>query len=245
MINEDLETECKLAKNKLPEDIWETYSAFANTVGGTIYLGVKEVDGQFIVEGVENSQLIIEDFWNTITSREKVNTNILKDNNICVKEMEGKEIVIITVPEAEYRLKPIMVKIKKRWASYKRLGSGDREATDEQIQYMHANSQSDLDSFVIEGYDLEDLNIEDIRMYQDDVYKNSGEERIKNLSLEDFLKEIGVLKRKRPSKDYVKSIRYFFLLLNQFRPLKPIVSISIFIKTKAHTLSFEYRPILF
>ncbi|AVQ34021.1 hypothetical protein C7J88_07450 [Staphylococcus muscae] len=189
MINENLEIEYKLAKNKLPEDVWETYSAFANTVGGTIYLGIKEVDGRFIVEGVENSQSIIDDFWNTITSKQKVNKNILTNENVCLKKMEEKEVIIITVPEAEYGLKPISVKTKKRWISYKRLGSGDREATEEQIQYMHANSQSDLDSFIIEGYDLDDLNIEDIRMYRDDVYKNSGEERIKNLSIEDFLKD--------------------------------------------------------
>ena len=202
MLKESLEIEYKSAKKGLPDDIWETYSSFSNTVGGQIFLGIGEKEGEFIIEGINDTQSIIDDFWNTITSKEKVNQNILNDNNIKVVKLEDKNVIVITVPEAEYRLKPISVKIRKRWIAYKRLGTGDREATKEQLQYMHANSQSDLDSSIIEGYDLDDLNLDDVKMYQEEVYKNSGEERIKQLSTENFLKEIGVLKRKRPTKDY-------------------------------------------
>ena len=46
-LRESSEVECKLAqgrdgKGKLPEDIWESYSAFANTDGGDILLGLRE-----------------------------------------------------------------------------------------------------------------------------------------------------------------------------------------------------------
>ena len=32
--------ECKKAKTEVPKELWNTYSAFANTIGGLILLGV-------------------------------------------------------------------------------------------------------------------------------------------------------------------------------------------------------------
>jgi ATP-dependent DNA helicase RecG len=62
LLSEDRELECKLAIGKdgrggLPsKTLWETYSAFANTNGGIILLGVKEKkDHTFEVEGIEDT----------------------------------------------------------------------------------------------------------------------------------------------------------------------------------------------
>ena len=79
---ERLTLEAKSAKTELPRSIWETYSAFANTIGGTILLGIdenrKENDPvkRFTIVGVDDTQKVLTDFWNTINSN-KVSTNVL------------------------------------------------------------------------------------------------------------------------------------------------------------------------
>ena len=61
--------EVKKAKGGLPNSLWETYSAFANTDGGIILLGVDEKeDHTLVVTGVEDVHKMKADFWNvTIT----------------------------------------------------------------------------------------------------------------------------------------------------------------------------------
>lgn len=39
---EKIDLECKEAESQIPKSIYETYSAFANTNGGTILLGIRE-----------------------------------------------------------------------------------------------------------------------------------------------------------------------------------------------------------
>ncbi len=56
---ENGERECKEAADNLPRDLWETYSAFANTRGGTIYLGIKEKNGKFPAITTDNLFLFI------------------------------------------------------------------------------------------------------------------------------------------------------------------------------------------
>jgi len=79
--------ECKKAMVEVPKSLWETYSAFANTIGGLILLGVEEhknetdVAKRYEIVGVKDAQKILADFWNTINS-DKVNANILTDSDV-------------------------------------------------------------------------------------------------------------------------------------------------------------------
>lgn len=55
--------EAKEAKSELPKNIWETVSAFANTSGGWIVLGIKQNGKKFEISGVDNAEKLEQDFW--------------------------------------------------------------------------------------------------------------------------------------------------------------------------------------
>ena len=62
-LKESSEVECKRAKKDLPKDFWETYSAFANTYGGTIFLGLTETpNNTFDITGVDDASGIKKNY---------------------------------------------------------------------------------------------------------------------------------------------------------------------------------------
>lgn len=71
--------EFKEASTGLPDDLWETYSAFANTEGGTIVLGVAEdrSTGDFRPVGVPDARSAISDFWNTVRNPRRVARDVM------------------------------------------------------------------------------------------------------------------------------------------------------------------------
>ena len=63
--SENCELEFKSAKGGFPESFWETFSAFANTNGGIIVLGIKHKDKKYIPDNLTEEQINIykKRFW--------------------------------------------------------------------------------------------------------------------------------------------------------------------------------------
>ena len=66
---EDNKLEFKKASGDLPKEFWPTYSAFANTAGGVILLGVEENDPKNIVAGVKNPEKISADVLRILSNK--------------------------------------------------------------------------------------------------------------------------------------------------------------------------------
>jgi ATP-dependent DNA helicase RecG len=90
LLKESSEVECKLAGGRdgngaVPIDIWETYSAFANTHGGEIFLGIKEKKGHFSLEGIKNPDPLIKDIWDVVNNPNKVSHNLLNAQDVSLE----------------------------------------------------------------------------------------------------------------------------------------------------------------
>ena len=124
---ENINLECKKVQGGLPKSIWETYSAFANTDGGNILLGVDEVkgNGRFLTTGVANAENLIKEFWNTMNSS-KVSVNILLDNDVEIIKVDNVDVIAIHVPRAPYNFRPVYINENPAKGTYKR-NHGRRE----------------------------------------------------------------------------------------------------------------------
>ena len=100
---ESTSVEIKKCSDSLPRSVWETYSAFANTRGGVILLGITEhkdrpLESRFEITGVSDPDKIETDFFNILNNRQKVSRNILFDSDFRTDEIEGKTVIYISVP---------------------------------------------------------------------------------------------------------------------------------------------------
>ena len=164
--------ECKKAMAEVPRSLWETYSAFANTLGGLILLGVDEhsnetnVAKRYEIVGVNDAQKILTDFWNTINS-DKVNVNILTDSDVEVINISGKQIVCIHVPMADWRAKPIYLNGNVYKGTFRRNHEGDYHCTEDQVKAMIRDSNTEgNDGILIEYYGMDDIDPNSLRQYR-------------------------------------------------------------------------------
>ena len=94
--------EAKKALGGLPKSIWETYSAFANTHGGIILLGVEEwADKSLHTVDLPDPDRLIKEFWDIVNNPNKTSVNVLSSKDVFVQEVDGDHIVVINVPRAE------------------------------------------------------------------------------------------------------------------------------------------------
>ena len=118
--------EAKRATGGLPESIWESYSAFANTLGGVILLGVEELEDKSLRSvDLADPEGLAEEFLEKLNDTRVVSANILSEGDVSVEDSDGKRIVVIRVPRATREQRPVFIGKDAFRGSYRRNGEGD------------------------------------------------------------------------------------------------------------------------
>ena len=196
-MGERLTLECKKAEGQLPKSVWETYSSFANTVGGTILLGISEnlsetnPEKRFEVIGVDDPKKMKKDLFDTLNSN-KVNRNILTDSDAEIIDYEGRSVLYIHVPQADYRQRPIYINGNMMRGSFKRNYEGDYHCTEDDVKAMIRDANdSGNDSVLMENYTMEDIDAKTLAAYRNRFRIANPDHVWNDYSDRDFLLNMG------------------------------------------------------
>jgi ATP-dependent DNA helicase RecG len=125
--------EFKAARTGLPKSAFETVSAFANTRGGWLVLGVTQDGERFEVSGVGEPDKVQNDFLSVLFADGKVNHDVdITEHRF---QEDGKVVFAFHIAENPRTRKPVYLDGDIR-RTFLRRGAGDYRAQPHEIERM-------------------------------------------------------------------------------------------------------------
>ena len=189
--------EAKKALGGLPRSIWETYSAFANTMGGIILLGVEELaDKSLHPLGLPDPERLVKEFWDTVNNTTKVSVNILSRGSVTIEQAGSGRIIVISVPRAQRADRPVYLEENPLSGTYRRNGEGDYRCTQEEVRAMLRDAAVRTpDMTVLSETALDVIDLDTLRRYRTRMQSCRPGHVWEGDSDTDFLYKIGAVGR--------------------------------------------------
>ena len=192
----------KDGKGELPNSFWDTYSAFANTDGGDIFLGIEENQDKTIkISGIQNPEQIIQRLFDLANNRQKVSSNLIDKNSIETLIIDNKKIIRIHIARASRKLRPVYTGENPLKGSYRRRNEGDYLIEESAIKRMLAEQGEDsADARILSAFGIDDLDLETLAAYKNVFAARMPTHPFLGLPIIEFLRSIGAWNRDREEK---------------------------------------------
>ena len=168
-IQEKANLECKAAANSLPKDFWKSFSAFSNTQGGFILLGITEKkDGEFCITGVSDARKIVDDLYSQARSGQKVSCHYLNDDCVLYENdiFAEKSVIAIYVQKAENNSIPVYLNGDITNA-YVRLNTGDHKLSSAELKnFLSSYTKINQDNKVIPNTSISEIHLPTLDKYR-------------------------------------------------------------------------------
>lgn len=194
--SEKIDIEYKLAKNKIPNSIFETICAFNNRQGGHIVLGIKDKTKEVTGVDTEHIDKMLQDFTSLVNNPNNLFPTLYLTQEVF--NIDGKKIIYIYVPEGK---NPCTYK-KEYWdRSYE----GDINISKNQDLVYKLFSRKNRDFFVEQIYPALDISILDqnlIDRARRMATLKYNEHPWKSMSNDEILRSTGLMKLDRETGKY-------------------------------------------
>src|SRR6185437_14900911 len=156
---EDLEMEFKAARNGVPKDVWPTLSAFANTQGGWVLLGAIESDAGPVITGVTDASGLLKTLNDMLRNSQKISYPVCGVKDASVEVLGDKQVILIRVPAAPRRARPVYVSGNVYEGTYVRRHAGDYRCLKPEVdRMMREASDVASDASILPHVGLDDLD---------------------------------------------------------------------------------------
>lgn len=161
---DDAQVEVKAAAGGLPKDLWRSVSAFANTEGGLIILGLDEMDGFLPAEGFDPTRTldaVLSGLDASPGAQAKVTP--IPPHQIGRNEVDGAPVVTLHISALERipgaKLPCFVSSQGIEPGSYKRVADANKHLTPYEVYLLHSRRIADrTDRETITGTTSEDLS---------------------------------------------------------------------------------------
>lgn len=203
------EIECKLAQGRdgtgeVPKNMWESYSAFANTSGGYIILGLEEQkDGSFRFDrGIINTSKVLADIFTTANNPQKVSHCLIDNGSVHEIQIDGKNLIVIRVPRASRQQRPVYVSGNPLLGTFIRLNEADCVCPKERVKRMLAEQHSETnDDRILTGYTLDDLHFPSVGVFRNLMRARAPDHPFLEGTDVDLLYKIKAIRRDRETSE--------------------------------------------
>lgn len=191
---EHLELEFKKARGGLPSSVWETISAFANTNGGWIVLGVDEEAGKIV--GVKNPKKMLANLHSLFRNDQKISYPACGANDIDIEKVENKPLIMMRVPEVSRRHRPVYINGNPYDGTYVRRNEGDYHCSKQEVDRMMREASADSeDSTILDSLGWDDLDDDAVVRYRQRFQSQKPGSAWNGYDDERFLRAIGAVAR--------------------------------------------------
>ena len=188
-LGEETDLEFKSARGGVPGSMWETYSGMANTDGGCILLGV-ENDGT--ISGLPDPAKARKTVWDLLNNRGQVSVNLLSNDQVRVVPVGEKSVLVMEIPRANRRQRPVYVGQNPINGTYRRNYEGDYLCNPDEVGRMLADqSEEPADSRILEHFSIDDIDPTSLQQYRQRFSARAPDHPWLSLDHRGFLAKLG------------------------------------------------------
>ena len=193
-----LDWEIKASRNELSSSLWETVSAFANTQGGWILLGIVQRGEDIVVEGISNAHKMMGNLHNLMRNRQKISYPVCDEKDASVLLVDDKEVIALRVPAAPRRVRPVYIGNNPYTGAYVRRHEGDYHCNKAEVdRMMREASDVAADSTILNHYTMDDLDRDVLASYRRRYQTPHSSSAWNSYDDDRFLKAIKAVRRDR------------------------------------------------